>query len=182
MKRTAAAAFVALGSMVALPARAIEREHHLGLDAGGSLLVVNDKSTPDLGGGFGAHWTYGLNDAFNLMAEGAWSLVALHESTEGAPRTRPSWVANADVGLGYVFDVLRWVPYGGVLVGGYALSGGSIDRVKMLAGASLALGLDYRFSRSVAAGVAFRQHMLTEPSTYPSFTQVFARVEYTWGW
>jgi hypothetical protein len=164
-------------------AEAVEREHHVGVDAGGAILAMSDKT--DVGVGVGAHWTYGLSDAFNLMVEGSWSLLAPGEKVESAttPRTRPASAANADVGVGYVLDVLRWVPYGGVLVGGYALMGGTLDGTRVLPGAALALGLDYRFDRSFAGGVAFRQHLLvTDASTYPSFTQVFVRAEYTWGW
>jgi hypothetical protein len=169
---------------VARPALAVERENHVGVDLGASILVVHDKSSPDVGGGAAAHWTYGLTDALNLMVEGGWSLLALGEKVQGesTPRTRPTWGANADVGVAYVFDVLRWVPYVGLLGGGYALAGGTIQGTKWLAGGVIALGVDYRFNRSLAAGVAVRQHMLTEPGTYPSFTQTFARLEYTWGW
>jgi hypothetical protein len=180
VKRATAAIAIA-GVAVAPPAGAVEHEHHAGIDAGGSILVLNDKT--DVGGGVGAHWTYGLTDAFNLMVEGSWSLVALGEKRAvGVPRTRPATVGDAGVGVGYVLDVLKWVPYAGALVGGYMLTGGTVG-TKILPGAALALGLDYRFARSLAVGFAFRQHMLvTEMSTYPSFTQMFARVEYTWGW
>jgi Outer membrane protein beta-barrel domain len=181
--RRAALAFGALGMTLAPRAGAVEREHHLGIDAGGAMLVMSDKT--DVGGALGAHWTYGLTDAFNLMVEAAWSPVALGEKAQGAstPKTRPSSLTDAGVGVGYVLDVLQWVPYAAVLLGGYALTGGTLDGAKILPGASVGLGLDYRFGRSWAAGVAFRQHMLvTEMSTYPSFTQLFARAEYTWGW
>ena len=146
------------------------------------MLVLSDK--PDVGGGAGGHWAYGLTDAFNLMAEGAWSLAALGEKAQpGTPRTRPASVINAGVGVGYVLDVLQWVPYAGLLAAGFAFGGGTISGVQVLPGATIALGLDYRLGRKWAAGFAFRQHLLvTEMSTYPSFTQVFARFEYTWGW
>jgi hypothetical protein len=164
-------------------AGAVEREHHLGADLGGSMLVTSIKT--DLGGGGGGHWTYGLTDAFNLMVEGAWSIVALGEKVPNTPgpRTRAATVANVDAGMGYVLDVGQWVPYAGGLVGGYALAAGNISGTKVLPGVGVALGLDYRLTRSWAAGLAFRQHFLvTEMSTYPSFTQLFARFEYTWGW
>jgi hypothetical protein len=179
---------VAAGVVVALgafspAALAVEREHHLGVDAGASLLVVGGQSSPEVGAGIGAHWTYGLSDALNLMVEAAGSRLAVNEA-QGAsqPHVQPAWMANADVGIGYVFDVMQWVPYAGLLVGGYALSGGTIQGAKVLPGAAFALGLDYRFGRSLAAGISIRQHMLTEVSTYPSFTLAFARLEYTWGW
>jgi hypothetical protein len=179
--KSAATAITVAGVALASRAAAVEREHHLGIDAGGSVLVMRDKT--DVGGGVGGHWAYGLSDAFNLMAEGAWSLVALGETGASTPKTRPASVVSAGVGVGYVLDVLQWVPYAGLLVGGFALTGGTIDGARVLPGATIALGLDYRFARSWAAGFAFRQHMLvTEMATYPSFTHLFARFEYTWGW
>lgn len=163
-------------------AGAVEREHHAGVDAGMSMLVLKDKT--DVGGALGGHWAYGLSDVFNLMAEATWSLVALGETVQDVhtPRTHPTNVVNLGVGMAYVFDVLQWVPYAGLLVGGDALFGGTIGRATILPGATVAVGLDYRFRRQWAAGVAFRQHFLTDMSTYPSFTHVFARVEYNWGW
>jgi hypothetical protein len=193
MSRAVAAALIAASALFARPVLAVEREQQLGVDFGGSMLIVSGKSSPDVGGVAGIHWTYGLSDALNLMAEADWSLVALNETQKASTTgTRPSWAANADVGIGYVFDVLRWVPYAGVLVGGYDLSGGTIPGTKFLLGVAIAIGCDYRFDRTLAVGIALRQHMLTDPSTwaagdiasstYPSFTQAFARLEYTWGW
>ncbi len=48
--------------------------------------------------------------------------------------------------------------------------------------AAIAFGFDYRFDRTWAAGVAVRQYFFTDPGTYPSYTQAFARVQYLWGW
>ncbi len=182
MKLAASAVAVAILT-IAPRAGAVEREQQLGVDVGGSMLVTNTKT--ELGGGAGAHWTYGLTDAFNLMAEGAWSIVSLGERVQSAttPRTWPGSIANVDVGLGYVLDVGQWVPYGGALVGGCAFTGGTISGTTILPAFVGALGLDYRFSRNWAAGLAFRElFFVTDMSTYPSLTQVFARAEYTWGW
>lgn len=169
-------------AVVAIPTRAaaVEREHHLGGDLGGGALVASGHAEP--GGAVAVHWAYGLNDMFNLMVEGSTSLMGLG-TPQDPTHTRPNWAANAGVGVGYVFDVSRWVPYVGVLAGGCVLWGGAVSRAKVLPDAVLALGLDYRLTRSFAVGVSFRQHMLvTEMATYPSFTQVFARAEYTLGW
>jgi len=179
-----AAAFAVAALTAARPAGAVEREQHVGVDAGGSLLVVSNHGT-DVGAAFGGHYTYGLTDAFNLVAEAAWSPVAPGERPQGpgTPTTRPASVANADVGVAYVLDVLSWVPYGALLAGGYALAGGTIPDVRIMPGVAAGLGLDYRFGRSWAAGAAVRWHLLvTDPATYPTFMQLFARVEYTWGW
>jgi hypothetical protein len=182
--KTVAVAVVLASAAVASPARAVEREQHLGVDLGGGLLVIGNKSTSDLGASGMVHYAYGLSDAFNLMVEGGYSLVALGQTADSpkTPQTYPESVANADVGIGYVFDVLTWVPYAGILVGGYSLSGGTIPETKLLPGVEAALGLDYRVGPSVSIGVAAREHFMSETSTYPSFTQLFARIEYIWGW
>ena len=169
--------------LVARPALAVEREHHLGVDVGGTMLSVSDKGSVDLGPMAGAHWTYGVTDAFNLMLEGSWSLLSTSEARgKDIPHTRPTWEAHGSAGVAYVFDVLTWVPYVGLLVGGYVLGGGTLDTTKYLYGFSLAAGVDYRLSRSFSAGISARQHMMSDPSTYPEFTQLFATAAYTWGW
>ena len=69
---------------------------------------------------------------------------------------------------------------------GVALStdcNGRYTRLDPYAGAQLALGLDYHIDRTWAVGVAVRQHMLLgDITTYPTYTTVFARAEYVWGW
>jgi opacity protein-like surface antigen len=161
---------------------AIERQHHLGVGTGLSLLKIDDKPTVDVGGGLGVHYAYGVTDQFNFMLEGTSSVVARHV-TETKPTTRPSTVESVAFGGSYVLDVIRWVPYVGILASGYAMTGGSLRQTKYLAGVQIAAGLDYQITRSLAVGVAIRQHMLfSDISTYPTYTQAFLRTEYMWGW
>jgi hypothetical protein len=168
------------GVVAASPAAAVEREQQVGADLGGSL--IDSKNYTSIGGAVGAHWTYGITDAFNLLVEGSWSLVAL-QVHDDPTHARPAWIANGDVGVAYVFDVLRWVPFVGVLAGGYVLAGGSIEGARVRPGVELQVGLDYRVDRTFKVGVVGREHMLfTDLSTYPVFTQLLARAEYTWGW
>jgi hypothetical protein len=173
-------------AVVLLPATAgaVEREHALGVDVGPAIFVVNDKGSPDIGATFGLHYTYGLSDAFNLVADAEYSLVALNESGDSStPKTRPTMLWGGAAGLAYVLDVLRWVPWGAAEIGVLALDGGTIPGTRPLPDAILSAGLDYRLSRSWAVGASFRQHFLfTDMGDYPSFTQVFARFEYVWGW
>lgn len=181
----AALAFLVTSLAAQRSARAIERQHHLGLAPSLSMLKVDDKSSMSVGAGLALHWAYGLTDQFNLMAELNGSIVALDQEQDHpeAPRTRPSGVDHASVGVGYVIDVLRWVPYVGVLAGGYRLSGGTLPEALILPGAALAVGLDYQLSRRWAIGLAGRQHLLfTEASTYPSYTTLMLRLEYMWGY
>jgi hypothetical protein len=182
-RAAAGAVFVALATLPSA-ASAVEREHAIGIDLGPAVLAVADKGSPDVGGTVGLHYTYGLTDAFNLVADAQGSLVALHEGGDSStPTTRPTTVFGANAGLAYVLDVLRWVPWGAAEIGGYAMNGGTIQGIHWLPGAVIALGLDYRLNRSWAVGAALRQTMFfTEMSTYPSFTQVIGRFEYVWGW
>jgi hypothetical protein len=163
----------------------VEREHQIGMDLGGTFLVVGDKPSPDIGATLGVHYVYGLTDEFRLVASGTVSPVSPSEKPPSpvVPSDRPAGLAELDVGLGYVFDVLRWVPYIDVLGSGYALFGGSIGgSPRIIPGISLALGLDYRLDRTWSVGACLRQSMLAEPSTYPSVTQALAHVDVHWGW
>jgi hypothetical protein len=183
-KRGAALIAGAAGVARAPSAHAVEREQFLGANLGGSALIVADKNSPDIGPALGAHWGYGMSDEFNLMVEAAWSLASNSDKpAPKTPATRPSSVWDAEVGVGYVFDVLSWVPYAGLLVGADVLTGGTLEHTQVKPDFVVALGLDYRFDRHWAVGAALRQHvLLVDSSTYPSFTQAFARCEYTWGW
>jgi hypothetical protein len=177
----------ALGVLVALaprPARALERQHHIGLDPSLSMLKVDDKSSMSVGAGLGLHYTYGINDQFNLMVEMNVSRVAADQQQDfpDSPHTRPADIAYATAGVGYVIDILQFVPYLGVLAGGYRLSGGTLDDALVLPGAEAALGVDYQLNRHFAIGLAGRQHFLfTKMSTYPTYTTVLLRLEYMWG-
>lgn len=148
------------------------------------MLKIDDKTTMSVGGYGAVHYAYGLSDAFNFMAEGGFALVALDEAKgDKIPTTRPASVSHAGAGVAYVLDVVQWVPYIGLLGTGYLFNGGSLDGAKAGFGGALALGLDYQFSRSIAGGVGLRQHfVLSDMSTYPSYTQALVRVEWMWGW
>lgn len=178
------AAAIILAAVAPRTAGAVERQHHIGLGPSLSTLVIDDKSTASIGAGFALHYAYGLNDQFNLMVEVGSSVVAKGEKLETpeTPRTRPATVDQATAGVGYVIDVLEFVPYIGLLGGAYRMDGGTLENGIFLPGFALALGLDYQLSRHWALGAAVRQHMfLTHTSTYPSYTTALLRVEYMWG-
>jgi len=182
VKLRAAAGLVVL--LASADASAFEHQHHLGVDGGVAFISIDQKPTLSVGGGGGVHYTYGLSDAFNLLVEGAFCPVALQETVDPDPtkNNRPTMIENFGVGVAYTLDVLRWVPYVGVLASGFVLHGGSIDGARFVGGASLAAGLDYQLTRHVALGVAVRQHFLfTDFTNYPSYTQIFLRAEWVWG-
>ncbi len=167
-------------------ADAVEREHQVGIDAQFVSLKVANTATSNLGGGFGAHYSYGLTDQFNLMAEGGFALHVVEpevEKDKGAAPQQPKTIGHMGVGVGYVFDVLSWVPYIGLLGTGYWLGGGTRTDAGPAGGLAAALGIDYRASRKLAIGLAARQHfILSDFGTYPSWTSVGLRLSYTWGW
>lgn len=163
---------------------AIERQHHVGLAPNLAVLAIEDKSTASVGAGATLHYAYGLTDQWNLMVEAGSAVVALDQDqdTPETPRTRPGAIDHASVGFGYVIDILRWVPYVGVMGGVYRFGGGTLPQALYLPAASFAAGLDYQLSRHFAVGVAGRQHMmLGELETYPSYTTVLLRFETMWG-
>jgi len=165
-------------------ARALEREHHLGLGGGLSILKVDDKSTHSIGPIFTLHYTYQITDAFRFMAEGSSAIVAKDETPgQDVPRTRPTGVDTLGTGVGYVLDVLqKWAPYGGVMVSGSALTGGTLDKTLFTFGIQLAVGVEYMVTPHFALGFAIRQHLLlTEMKQYPSYYSGFFRAEIVWG-
>lgn len=187
---SALAAFVALALALAFAfapndAAAIEKQHHLGLSPGLAVLKVNNKSTTSVGAGLSVHYAYGLTDQFNFLAEGGSHVVAADQQrdTPDTPSTFPARVDHLGVGVGYVLDVLRWVPYFGVLGQAYMLSGGTLQSSVGAAGVAIAAGLDYQLGRHFALGLAFRQSFIaTELSTYPTYTLAQLRAEYVWGY
>ena len=76
MKRIAVAAALAGAALAAREAGAFERQQHIGLGGGLSLLKVEDASLA-VGGGGGIHYAYGLTDSLNFVAEGGTSLVSV---------------------------------------------------------------------------------------------------------
>jgi outer membrane protein with beta-barrel domain len=181
----AGAVVVAAALLVAGPAGAVENEHQLSLQGGLSLLKIDNKATKDVGGGLSLGYSYGLTDQFLLLADAGYSLVALGQGDEDTTilNTRPGAIANLGVGLGYVLDILTWVPYFGILAEGYYLVGGTIDGGLLVGGGAGQLGLDYKLSRHLSVGALYEQHLLfTKMSTYPLYFNAFARVSYSWGW
>ncbi len=175
-------ALLLVGSWVPF-ASALGRQHHLGAETELAMLRIDDKSTASVGAGLALHYTYGLNDQFNLMGEAGRALVARNQEQDGdSPRTRPASVDRLTFGVGYVLDVLRWVPYFGLLGGAYRLSGGTLNDALVLPGAEVAVGLDYLCSHRWTVGLAGRQHsFFTKLGTYPSYTTLGLRLEYVWG-
>lgn len=174
-------------------AGAVEKQHHLGIDAGLGILAINKKDVPSVGATFLGHWTYGLTDQFQIAIEGGYSIVSLGEVANQTvmqngmmvklPNNRPAHVFQVGAGVNYVLDVLRWVPYFGVHATVFGLLGGNLPSPRLAIGPTLAAGLDYQITRALSVGFSARQHFpISDPNDYPSFTQLMARAELVWGW
>jgi opacity protein-like surface antigen len=160
----------------------VEKQTHIGVGGGLSMLSIDDKSTMSVGAGGGVDFRYGLTDAFNLHVEAGHSVVAANQEqdTPTTPLTRPSTASSLAAGAAYTLDIIRIVPYGCILAGATMLRGGTLPSALVLPDVQLGLGLDYYLTRNWGVGVAYRQHlMLSKLSTYPSYSNAWLRAEYT---
>jgi hypothetical protein len=100
----------------------------------------------------------------------------------GAPAAQlpHTLLASGAVGVGYVFDVLQWVPYVGALVGAADIITPSGSSVRL--NLQVPFGLDYSISRSVAVGVGGRYQMLIGGAGLEHGLTGLLRAEYVWGY
>jgi hypothetical protein len=161
---TCAAALVLLASR---RAEAFERQWHAGIDAGFASLF-GDHSSAGFGGG--AHLVYGLSDAFNAILD--------IDFTRHPSADTSIWSSGA--GVAYTLDVARIVPYAGLMVAGYKLTG---DLSKFAPGGQIVLGIDYEIDRHWAAGLEIRMHTIfaADPVGTLAYGTTFLRFEYLWG-
>ncbi len=170
-----AAAAIAISTPGA--AAAFERQWHAGAGFGYSMLATAAGTAHGFGGA--AHLTYGLNDTWNAMAQ-----VDFTRQPSGDLA-----VAGGALGIGYVLDVLRWVPYAGAMAGGYDVwtTGATCSAAPTLPchsarlGLSVPVGLDYQLNRSFAVGVQGRYQLLLLGDAPAHMITAFARAEYVWG-
>ncbi len=191
MKIRASLAAAALVGLTALDAAAVERQWQVGAGLGWAHVKRGDFSGSSVGPSL--HLSYGLTDMFNVMVETSHVPVvlsgALPSGQHGAvPRTFALQTATA--GIAYTLDVLRIVPYAGVLVGGARMSAGQktvaafrgTEGVDYRPDLVLALGADYHVTRELAVGVALRLHEMPGGDEAQSSTQALVRAGYVWGW
>jgi len=158
---------------------AFERQWNAGVDLGYASVSLGDEFYGGLGGGL--HLGYGLTDAYNLMVEVGGSR---HSSSKmsGCEDCDALLAGHGGVGVAYTLDVISWVPYLGLLFGGYRFSGAGMDDPLYKAGFQLALGCDYRPSRHWGVGVQARYHTFVDAPFDAQYLTVFGRFELLWGW
>jgi len=143
------------------PARAFEREWHIGGGVGFASLPETDYAT---GVAAGIHAAYGLSDMFDLRLE----LMASRHTYPPieVPFTPAALLLSAAAGPAYKLDVGDWIPYAALLVGYYAFLGNSPSVLGLETppdqspGASVALGLDWGPLPHLGLGLQIRFHEL----------------------
>jgi hypothetical protein len=156
---------------------AFEGQWHLGGGVGAGWFADSGTSPGPV---LGLHAAYGLSDTFDAKLEG---LGALHQHDD-----QRLGLLGVSAGLSYKIDVIQWIPYVGVQVGYYRLTGavrpGGLNGHEI--GMSVDLGMDYAPIRSFAAGLALRYHgFLSDPLASlgdAPYLSALLRAEFRWGW
>ena len=108
--------------------------------------------SPDVGGIFAVSYERSISSDFGVRAELAGGVFY---GGAQAMQSKTSFAALGDAGVVYRFDVLKYVPYAFVGLGGVAAGGGPLDRgadfVLVLGG-----GLDWLVSRERSYGLEAR--------------------------
>lgn len=196
--RPALAASVLATALLASPrSEAFEHQWHFGGNLGYTALMGAQQTRHGLGGGL--HLTYGLTDAVNLMADvnvsGHFGRLGEAPMDENGKATGPVVpvpgvvLVSGAVGVGYIVDVLQWVPYVGALAGvadvidvsgTCGAEGAPCNSLRL--NLEVPFGLDYSISRSIAVGVGGRYQLLIGgPGVEHGLTGLL-RAEYVWGW
>lgn len=170
-------ALASLGAVAILafapPAGALERQWHVGADAGLATLSAHDRTFVGFGGG--AHATYGFNDWLNFEL----SLAGTRHATD-APGD-PVTLVSATAAAFYTLDVIEWVPYFGIFGGGYRTLGAATSTG---VGGGFALGLDWQLRKSWSLGAQLRLGEVFLPAATfgtATYSTAMLRAEYVWG-
>jgi hypothetical protein len=149
------------------PARADEGESSLSISAGYAGLVIPDHEPP--GGGAGVEYERGLSEVFWVRAAGAAGVYA----TDGGP----SYGAQGTLGLTYVVDVVKYVPYLHAGIGAVGLFGGELES-QLHPVAELGAGLDILARRDLSWGPWLRLASFIDDS---AFVAGGLRLSWRWG-
>lgn len=162
-----AVAVVALSGGVA---HAGEDDRSLSVFAGYGTYTIPDHS-PD-GGVLGLDYERGFSDSMSLRASGGVGMYPFDDGDLSA-----SYSGHATLGLTYLFDVLKYVPYANLGAGAIVLTGGPVEDTTVKALLELGLGLDILHSRSFSYGIQVRLESFIQETSF--FT---AGVRATWRW
>jgi hypothetical protein len=159
------------GLVLLLPAAAAAEEGESALSIGGGLATFTIPDHGGLGGMIGGDYERGLSDAFWLRASVAGAIYGGSDD-EGA-----IYAGRATIGLTYVVDVLKYVPYIHLGLGGLALGGPEVDAEIRPLG-EIGVGLDVLSRRGLSYGPFAR---LQSSFDEGAFVELGARMTWRWG-
>jgi len=162
MQAVVLAVFVAMGPTLALAGAG---EQSLSIEPGFGLL---DQDGTRYGGSLGATYAYRLGDRFALRASAA---AGAYYDNDAAYSTQ------ALASIAYTFDVLRYVPWASVGLGGIATFGPDVGEC-LDPIAEVAAGLDILHSRSFSYGLFVRYESLFQETSYAAGG---LRLNWHWG-
>jgi hypothetical protein len=171
----ASAALAAVG-LAPRVASAYEHQYHLGASFGYVGIVGGNNGASGLGGR--VHFDYGITDAVNLMTR----VEMIDFPKVGVV------LPSAAAGIGYVIDVLQWVPYFGAMAGvadiwtascpmGGKVACGHLPKLDL----EIPAGLDYLVTRRFALGAMGRYQLLLLNGNAVNSFGGFLKAEYIWG-
>ena len=153
----ASAALVAAVVLSSGAAQASEGERTLSVSAGYATFRGDDR-TPH-GGAVGVGYEYGLSDALWLRGSG----TAGGYADDGSF----AWSSHATVGVTYVFDVLKYVPYANLGAGVLLTDSGADDApIAVDPIVELGVGLDVLASRERSYGGYVRVSTLSNTTLF----------------
>jgi hypothetical protein len=181
--------FAFAGFSAARPAAAFERQWHAGAGLG-----LRPTSIDGLNGGAVAplvalNLTYGLTDQFDAFAEVGLARPVF--TIPGLEGDHALLTTTGDLGVVYTLDVLRVVPYLGLMAGVHHVGSATVlvpgaGEGKLGGATGLDLGaaggVRYQYDRTLAFGFDLRFH---RPIRLPETTQamgMFVSAAYTWGY
>ena len=173
MRLASIIAAVAVASFVGSPpAQASEDDRSLSVS-----LMYGRYAIPGLaphGGVLGVDFERGFSDALALRVSGGGGTY--FGETQ-------SYSGHLTVGVTYLFDVIKYVPYANIGIGGIVLSGGTNEDgeavdTEISGLIELGFGVDVLHSRSFSYGVLLRFESFVEST---AFFTVGARVTWRWG-
>ena len=152
-------------SLASVPAAADEGETAISAVGGFASFQVPEHRA--IGGALGVDYERGWSDSLWLRASASGGLYRESGGEEGEKGLAES--AQATLGLTYVVDVIKYVPFVNLGVGGIALGGEMLDwRLAPLV--ELGGGLDILQSRSLSYGLVARFESLLSRSAYFSLS------------
>jgi hypothetical protein len=165
--RTGIAIVLTAAALVALPApvQAADGERALSLGLGYATYTQPDYNPH--GAVLGMDFERGFSDALSWRVSGGAGAYY---------RDGLSFSGHLTIGLTYLFDVLKYVPYANAGIGGIIIGSGERD-IDVSPLAEIGVGLDILRSRTASYGVYIRFETLLQETSF-----LTAGVRSTWRW